>query len=183
MAAHCFGILSITDVLSEHIDVVEEIRLYATCSAIYSGNKVHRDILKELRDYYYSYNVIPTLQRHHSQGSDEGQETAQAAPPLYRYVWSSALKIYMIVVLSSCHLPTTLAGNLTDQGLVAGDRGGENVSSNIVNNSVAGLKEEFVADISTKWECMIFMVIMTIVCVISCVDVIIGKEILFHPYC
>ena len=84
MAAHCFGILSITDVLSEHIDVVEEIRLYATCSAIYSGNKVHRDILKELRDYYYAYNVIPTLQRHHSQGSNEGQETAQAAPPLYR---------------------------------------------------------------------------------------------------
>ena len=30
---------------------------------------------------------------------------------------------------------------------------------------------------------MIFMPIMTIVCVISCVDVIIGQEILFHPYC
>ena len=107
----------------------------------------------------------------------------QVRHPFTEYVWSSALKIYMIVVLSSCHLPTTLAGNLTDQGLVAGDRGGENVSSNIVNNSVAGLKQEFVADISTKWECMIFMTIMTIVCVISCVDVIIGKDFLFHPYC
>ena len=93
------------------------------------------------------------------------------------------MKSCLIVVLSSCHLPTTLAGNLTDQGLVAGDRGGDQVSSNIVNNSVADLKHEFVADISTKWECMILMTIMTIVCVISCVDVIIGKDVLFHPYC
>ena len=71
----------------------------------------------------------------------------------------------------------------TDQELVAGDRGGNQVSSNIVNDPAADLKQEFVADISTKWECMIFMVIVTIVCVISFVDVIIGKDILFHPYC
>ena len=89
----------------------------------------------------------------------------------------------MIVVLSSCHLPTTLAGNLTDQGLVAGDRGGDQVSNKIVNNSVADPKHEFVTHLSSKWECMILMTIMTIVCAISCVDVIIGKELLFHPYC
>ena len=89
----------------------------------------------------------------------------------------------MIVVLSSCHLPTILAGNPTDQELVAGDRGGNQVSSKIVNDPAADLKHEFGVDISTKWECMIFMAIMTIVCVMSCVDIIIGKEILFHPYC
>ena len=81
MAAHCFGIPWITSVLSEHLDVVDEIKLYRTCSTIYSGNKVHRDILRELRDYYYAYNVIPTLQRHHSQGSNEVQPSA---PPFYR---------------------------------------------------------------------------------------------------
>ena len=107
----------------------------------------------------------------------------QVRHPFTEYVWSSALKIYMIVVLGSCHLPTTLAGNLTDRGLVAGSRGGDQISNNIVNNSVADPKHEFVADLSTKWECMIFMTIMTIVCVISCVDVIIGKENWFHPYC
>ena len=89
MAAHCFGILSITNTLSEHIEVEDEVRLYGTCSSIYEGNKAHRDILKEIRDYYYSYHVPPTLQRHlfyPSQGSNAEQETAQRAPPLYR-VW------------------------------------------------------------------------------------------------
>ncbi len=97
--------------------------------------------------------------------------------------WSFGLRIYTIVVLKLCHLQTTLAGNLTDQGLVAGSRGGENVSSNIVNNSAAGLKEEFVADLPIKLGYLIFLIIMTSACIISCVDVIIGKEILFHPYC
>ena len=89
MAAHCFGILSITDTLSEHLEVEDEVRLYGTCSSIYEGNKAHRDILKELRDYYYAYHVPPTLQRfvlYPSLGSNEEQEAAQRAPPLYR-VW------------------------------------------------------------------------------------------------
>ncbi len=99
MAAHCFGILSITDTLSEHTAVEDEVRLYGTCSSIYEGNKAHRDILKELRDYYYSYRyreqqsqtrgVPPTLQRfvlYPIMGSNEEQEAAQRAPPLYR-VW------------------------------------------------------------------------------------------------
>ena len=84
MAAHCFGILSITDTLSEHTAVEDEVRLYGTCSSIYEGNKAHRDILKELRDYYYSYHVPPTLQRfvlYPSLGSSEEQEAAQRAPP------------------------------------------------------------------------------------------------------
>ena len=99
MAAHCFSILSITDTLSEHIEVDDEVRLCGSCSSIYDGNKTHRDILKELRDYYYSYlyreqqsqarRVLPTLQRfvlNPSLGSNEEQEAAQRAPPLYR-VW------------------------------------------------------------------------------------------------
>ena len=89
MAAHCFGILSITDTLCEHIEVEEEVRLYGTCSSIYEGNKAHRDILKELRDYYYSYYVPPTRQRfvlYPSLGSNEEQEATQRAPSLYR-VW------------------------------------------------------------------------------------------------
>ena len=81
MAAHCFGILSITSVLSEHLDVVDEIKLYGTCSTIYSGNKVHRDILHELREYVWGTRVIPTLQRAHSRGSSEVQPNS---PPLYR---------------------------------------------------------------------------------------------------
>ena len=88
------------------------------------------------------------------------------------------------------------AGSPTNQELVAGSRGGGQVSSKAVNdpavflrynfinesNPKADLGYEFIADLSTKWECMILMTVMTIVCVISCVDVIIGREILFHPY-
>ncbi len=67
MAAHCFGTLSITCVLSEHLDVVDEIKLYGASSTVYLGNKVHRDILHELREYVWGTRVIPTLQRAHSQ--------------------------------------------------------------------------------------------------------------------
>ena len=93
MAAYCFSILSVTDVLSQHLEVDNEVRLYGTCSSIYEGNKAHRDILKELRDFYYSSHGPPTLQRHRqpnllyrSQGSNQGQETTQRAPPWY-WVW------------------------------------------------------------------------------------------------
>ena len=89
------------------------------------------------------------------------------------------------------------AGSPTNQELVAGDRGGDQFSSKVVNHPAVYLRYnfgnesdpnadpgyEFIADLSTKWECMILMTVMTIVCVISCVDIIIGKEILFHPYC
>ena len=81
MAAHCLGITSITSVLSEHLDMVDEIKLYQTCSTVYSGNKVHRDILQELPEYFYGTRVIPTLQRAHSQGTSE---VPPKAPPLYR---------------------------------------------------------------------------------------------------
>ena len=64
----------------------------------------------------------------------------QVRHPFTEYVWSFALKIYMIVVLSLCHLPTIPAGNLTDQELVAGDRGGDQVSSKVVNDPAAYLR-------------------------------------------
>ena len=101
MAAHCLGMLTITDTISEHIDVEDEVRLYGTCSSIYDGNKAHRDFIKKLRDYYYYYSrhyreqqsqarrVLPSLQRFahtSSQGSNKEKEAAQRAPPLYR-VW------------------------------------------------------------------------------------------------
>ena len=81
MAALCFGILSITSVLSEHLDVVDEIKLYAACSAIYSGNKVHRDVLQNLREYLWGNKVTPTLQRAKDQGTCE---VPPNVPPFYR---------------------------------------------------------------------------------------------------
>ena len=89
MATRCLGMLAITDTISEHCDVEDEVRLCGTCSSIYDGNKAHRDILKEIRDFYYSYYVPPTLRRfvlYPSLGSNEEEEAAQRAPPLYR-VW------------------------------------------------------------------------------------------------
>ena len=88
------------------------------------------------------------------------------------------------------------AGNPTDQELVAGDRGGDHFSSKVVNDPAAYLRYdfgngsnpnadpgyEFIADLSTKWESMILMAVMMIVCVLSCLDIILGKELLFHPY-
>ena len=59
MAAYCLSILSVTEILSQHLEVDNEVWLYGTCSSIYEGNKAHRDILKELRDYYYAYHVPP----------------------------------------------------------------------------------------------------------------------------
>ena len=81
MAAHCFGITAITSVLSEHLDVVDEIKLYQTCSTVYSGNKVHRDLLQNLRDYYWGDKVILTLQRAKDQGTCE---VPPNVPPFYR---------------------------------------------------------------------------------------------------
>ena len=69
MAAHCLSLLSVTDVLCEHLLTEDEVRLYGTCSSIYDGNKTHRDILLDFRNYIYGYNVTPTLQ--HSQRSTE----------------------------------------------------------------------------------------------------------------
>ena len=89
----------------------------------------------------------------------------------------------MIAALRLCQLPMTLAGMLTDQGLIAGNRGGENASNNIVETSAAGFKDELVAGLPTKLGYLILLMITTSICIISCVDVIIGKEILFHPYC
>ena len=69
----------------------EVIALFKDFEAATPTERVQRwnRIKQELRDYYYAYHVPPTLQRfvlYSSQGSNEEQETAQRAPPLYR-VW------------------------------------------------------------------------------------------------
>ena len=92
----------------------------------------------------------------------------------------------MIAALRLCQFLTLAhpnpSGMLTDQALLAGNRGEESVSNNIVNNSAADVMDEFVADTTTKLGYFIFFLIATCVCIMSCVDVIIGNEILFHPY-
>ena len=89
MAAHCFGITAITSVLSEYLDVVIEIKLYQTCSTVYSGNKEHRDVLKNLREHYWGTSVLPTLQRAKGQGTWEGPSNVT---PLYRVCWEIRLE-------------------------------------------------------------------------------------------
>ena len=51
MAAHCFAITAITSVLSEHLDVISELKLYQTSSAIHTGNRGHLNDLANLRSH------------------------------------------------------------------------------------------------------------------------------------
>ena len=51
MAAHCFAITAVTSVLAEHMDVISELKLYQTCSAIHAGNRVHMNVLAKLRSH------------------------------------------------------------------------------------------------------------------------------------
>ena len=194
MAAHCLGITAITSVLSECLDVVDEIKFYQTCSTVYSGNKVHRDILQNLRKYYWGNQVILTCKE------PRIKELVKHHPmrhPFTEYVWRFVLKSYMIVILASGHLPTMTAGIPTDQKLVAGDRGDNQISINVVTDSAAYLHHdfvnesdpnanpghEFIANLPIKWKCMALMIVMMIVCVSGCLDTILVKELLFHPYC
>ena len=89
------------------------------------------------------------------------------------------------------------AGSPTGPEIVAGDRGGDQISSKVVTDPAAYLhydysngpvpemnpRQEFIADLRTRWECAILLTIMTIVRVPGCLDTILGKELLFHPYC
>ena len=89
------------------------------------------------------------------------------------------------------------AGIPTDQKLVAGDRGDNQISIKVVTDSAAYLRHdfvnesdpnanpghEFIADLPTKWKCMTLTTVMMIECVSGCLDIILGKELLFHPYC
>ena len=119
-------------------------------------------------------------------------------PPLStEYVWKVALKSYMIVTLTLCHLLTMTAGNPTDPEIIAKGRGGDQISSKVVTDPAAYLRHdftngsdpetnpmhEFIADLRTRWECATLCTVMTIVCVSGCLDIILGKELLFHPHC
>ena len=84
MAAECFSILSVTHVLCGNLSTYEEIRLYSTCTAIYHGNKVHRDWLLNFRNYIHGYNETRALPKRNSQGSHEEPQVEPKAPPPLR---------------------------------------------------------------------------------------------------
>ena len=119
-------------------------------------------------------------------------------PPLStEYVWKVALKSYMLVTPTLCHLLTMTAGNPTDPEIIAKGRGGDQISSKVVTDPAAYLhydfsngpdpetnpRQEFIADFRTRWESAILLTLMTIVCVSGWLDTILGKELLFHPHC
>ena len=83
MAAECFSILAVTKVLCENFLTEDEVRLYGTCTAIYYGNKMHRDRLMRFRDYIHGYNETPALPKRNSQGSHDATHVGNA-PPLLR---------------------------------------------------------------------------------------------------
>ena len=92
MAARTLCMIAINEVLSEHLEIDNEIWLYCTCTAVYQGNKAHRDILKELRAAFYLPHGPPTLQRlnepsssHRNRGASG--EVVERAPPWY-WVWA-----------------------------------------------------------------------------------------------
>ena len=84
MAVECFSILSVTDALCENLLTEDEVRLYGICTAIYHGNKVHRDWLMRFRDYIHGYNETPALPKRNSQGSHEEPQVEPKAPPPLR---------------------------------------------------------------------------------------------------
>ena len=62
MAVRSLETHAITEVLSEYLEIDNEIWLYCTCRAIHIGNKAHRDILTDIRAAFYSPWGPPTLQ-------------------------------------------------------------------------------------------------------------------------
>ena len=71
MAAHCLAITAISSVLSENLDVINEIKLYQTCSAIHTGNRQHLKVLADLRS-------------HHLGALTPGAEGQINVPPFYQ---------------------------------------------------------------------------------------------------
>ena len=84
MAAHCFSILSVTEILCENLSTYDEVRLYGTCSSIYHGNKVHREWILNFRNHIQAYYATPTLPKRHGQGSREQPQVEPNAPPPLR---------------------------------------------------------------------------------------------------
>ena len=84
MAVECFSILFVTDILCENLSTYDEVKLYGACTAIYHGNKVHRDWLMRLRDHIHAYYDRPALPKSHSHGSHEQPQGEPNAPPPQR---------------------------------------------------------------------------------------------------
>ena len=74
MAAHCFAITAVTSVLSEHLDVISELKLYQTCSAIHTGNRGNLNVLANLRSHHLGALTIFT----------PGGEGQIDVPPVYQ---------------------------------------------------------------------------------------------------
>ena len=79
-----FSILAVTEVLCENFLTEDEVRLYGTGTAIYYGNKMHRDRLMRFRDYIHGYNETPALPKRNSQGSHEVPQVEPKGPPPFR---------------------------------------------------------------------------------------------------
>ena len=84
MAVECFSILAVTEVLCENFLTEDDVRLCGTCTAIYYGNKMHRDRLMRFRDYIHGYNEMPALPKRNSQRSQEEPQVEENAPPPLR---------------------------------------------------------------------------------------------------
>ena len=62
MAVRSLETYAVTEVLSEYLEIDNEIWLYWTCRAIHIGNKGHINILTDIRNAFYSPWGPPTLQ-------------------------------------------------------------------------------------------------------------------------
>ena len=165
MAAQCFAITAISRGLSEHLDVINEIKLYQTCSAIDTGNREHLKVLADLRS-------------HRLGALTPGTEGQIDVPPFIRYAWKFALSSYMIVGLTSSQ-------TLTNQEPVAGDRSGDQHPTKVVFDPAAfphnaSAPEEIPVDIfaaprQTRWECTILFSMMITLWVSCCWEVGVGR--------
>ena len=70
----------------------------------------------------------------------------------------------------------------TEQQIIAGNRGGWSVPSNIFNHSSASFNDEIVAELPTGIVYLIFFMIAMIACFFLCAEVIDGTQLLWTPY-
>ena len=94
MAVRSLETYAVTEVLSEYLEVDNEIWLYWTCRAILIGNNSHINILTDIRNAFYSPWGAPSLQNGlwenepmhlHSRGTNG---TVVEIPRPWYYTWA-----------------------------------------------------------------------------------------------